>query len=117
MTNGGTGHDPGHGGFDRERWREERVRWREERVRWRDRDGPRHARGPATAALGFAGCLVLGFILLIATLGVMVGFCALLVPGSGALGAAWALVWGSVVQMLGSVLVLRRARPIGGEAP
>ena len=56
-------------------------------------------------------------ILLIATLGVMVGFCALLVPGSGALGAAWALVWGSVVQMLGSVLVLRRARPIGGEAP
>jgi O-antigen/teichoic acid export membrane protein len=51
-------------------------------------------------------------VLLVATLAVMVGFCVVLVPRSGAVGAAWALVWGSAVQAVGSELALRRAHSV-----
>jgi O-antigen/teichoic acid export membrane protein len=54
-------------------------------------------------------------LLLLVTLGVMVALCALLVPQSGAVGAAWAMVGGSAVQVVGSWLALRRshARQVG----
>lgn len=55
-------------------------------------------------------------VLLVATLGVMVALCAVLVPRSGAVGAAWALVWGSAVQVVGSWVALRRAHAVRGEA-
>jgi len=113
VTNGGTGHDPGHGGFDRERWREERVRWREERVRWRDRDGPRHARGPATAALGFAGCLVLGFILLIATLATFATWIAAAFLGVLAPAATPSAVTAVAVIVVVVVAILAGVRVFG----
>ena len=106
MTNGGTGHDPGHGGFDRERWREERVRWR-------DRDGPRHARGPATAALGFAGCLVLGFILLIATLATFATWIAAAFLGVLAPAATPSAVTAVAVIVVVVVAILAGVRVFG----
>jgi O-antigen/teichoic acid export membrane protein len=55
-------------------------------------------------------------VILMVTLGVMVAFCAVLVPASGAVGAAWALVWGTAVQVIASWMALRWARPVGDEA-
>ncbi len=51
-------------------------------------------------------------VLLVATLVVLIALCALLVPRQGEVGAAWALVAGSAVQVVGSWVALRRARPL-----
>jgi hypothetical protein len=73
----------------------------------------------AAAAMGFVATL-LGYVLTAAraiavqpvllsvTLAVAVGCCALLVPGRGAMGAAWALVAASVVQAVWSGVAIGR---------